>query len=1668
MLPESWMALIARRRLEMRKSNPGHALGSLVDPVQVGMVDMGRIGMRGFGSWALLSAAGLAALTVAAPSSAQTIDFESQVYPADKTFIGADQWTQPIDIANPADNFKIQAGPAGKWAHILTTGTTTAARPFATVNGILDLRWKWRALSDTAHFCLGASGASLTARTGNRGLACMEPSGSFSVLGAGTVPTASGETWKTGVWYYMRMALDNSQGSNKFALYVSEDSLRGAERLALPAVSMGGSGAFTRLVLRGENGSGFVDLDDISWDATAVWQGGTDADSAWTSNNNWSDNNVPDSLTHVIFPAGAGGCFLDKNATVKSITVASAYKGSLNLGEQTLSVIGKADFTGGNYPFTGTGHIRFYSARGNSLTGPEAGKTLAPVRHDGPGVLRLDGRALFTAGLTQIQGGFDFNGFDMTVIGDLTIKNGQPNTLRGLDGRAISVGHATRLDGTSKDTLLGLFSTPKGFILGGSVVDSVQVKFANLGNSHTSGATGFAYQSVDAGGNVGWVFVGPPSVVSQPKDTTVKVGENGFFKVSVSNKAGVAYQWLRDDKDIPGPGSTDSIYILTGVKKADSGAAFSCRLTNATGTTFTNTAKLRVTFPAPSVTPAPQAVIDSLSLKMTSSVPGAKVFYSRNGAAYLEFSGSLVIRDSSLIRAFSTVAGDTSAAIVWNFPKPSLPQLPEPGLDPEPFTFNDSVRVTMTPPVPGAAVYYTLDETVPDSGKLLYGAPFTLKTTTTVSAIAYKQGFRPSPVRTHIYIHREMQTIPPPTAAPAGGSFTDSIVVRLTPPAEAPQASIYYMVGALGPYKYQDSLVLRQTTTLKALAIFGSQYSDTARWEFKRRLEAPTAAPKSRGFSDTLRVTLLSKTSDAAIHYTLDGSDPTPASAAYPGQGLLLDSTTLVKAVAVKGTDVSSILSETYTLTPDTPSASPRGGDYSSLINVQLTSRAARAVIYYTLDGTSPGPERGLPPYTVPFRLDTSATLKAVAITGTGANARRSPVLVENYTFIRPGPRILGPGQRIDLSSNYSLVSPLPGASPVDVEVIAVDSMKTLKGFRDILFGIRLSLPEGASAFPKVVFNAPGGETRSLYALNPSGSARYLTGNDTSDLPAPGTYFMAVDTLAPVITYSGETFTPEDSTRLVVSIQDNVSNLLLDLDRSDLKSASFTGREITNAMLLTMSLKNSGNSLLPLTIRLKVDDHSRKTSFPADGSVYPLAQRYTIPVRTPAAFHIGGSAADPWDLIAIPLAMEPPLTLAQLRRNNSAPEMEGVTVNPATGKYRYLGEGEPLLPGSAVWVAAASSLPSLAFPALQTAGHHGSGGYQLTLHNGWNLVANPTLGTLYWPVTRAFPEVYDGSLLKGLHTWDPGTRQYVPSETLEPWRGYFAFYKGSRDTVVDLRSLPVPAPVLAHPDGASPKSAASASAGFSFRLNLAGGPSLRLGASSRAGNGIGVEDEPQPVSPMDNGPRLFSARENLRLETDVARWAPGNLYTWKIVAGLPAVPDAAASLSAAPLLAARFLTAQVEGMALPDGYAAWAVSRKRGLRFLLGAGAGVAPAPVAGLPLYPGFTDSLEVLVGPAAELEARLAEVPKTVQAFSAKVSAGAGRFALDLKLPQAARLRMALWSLDGRALEKDALDLPEGIYHLVRDHGGRGYPTGMYVLALEWTGGGAPRRLSLKIAIP
>ncbi len=78
-------------------------------------------------------------------------------------------------------------------------------------------------------------------------------------------------------------------------------------------------------------------------------------------------------------------------------------------------------------------------------------------------------------------------------------------------------------------------------------------------------------------------------------------------------------------------------------------------------------------------------------------------------------------------------------------------------------------------------------------------------------------------------------------------------------------------------------------------------------------VSTPSMTPVSQSFLGTLSVSIATTTADAKIYYTTNEDDPTSSSTEYTEE-IKLTSTTTIKAIAVLGSDVSEITTETYTL----------------------------------------------------------------------------------------------------------------------------------------------------------------------------------------------------------------------------------------------------------------------------------------------------------------------------------------------------------------------------------------------------------------------------------------------------------------------------------------------------------------------------------------------------------------------------------------------------------------------------------------------------------------------------------------------------------------------------------------------------------------------------------
>ncbi|MGN1339801.1 MAG: chitobiase/beta-hexosaminidase C-terminal domain-containing protein, partial [Oscillospiraceae bacterium] len=288
---------------------------------------------------------------------------------------------------------------------------------------------------------------------------------------------------------------------------------------------------------------------------------------------------------------------------------------------------------------------------------------------------------------------------------------------------------------------------------------------------------------------------------------------------------------------------------------------------------------------------------------------------------------------------------------------PKLGQVAAPLITPNGGSFTSSQEITITCQTSGAAIYYTLDGTVPTSSSTKYTGAFTLTESATVKAIAIKIGMSNSTVSQAVYtitsapVDPVVETVAAPVITPNGGSFTGSQEITIT--CQTDGAAIYYTLDGTVPtansIRYTGAFTLTESTTVRAIAIKAGMNNSTVSQAVYtitstpvdpvvETVAAPVITPNGGSFTGTKQVTITCETDGADIYYTTDGTTPTTSSVKYTGE-ITISSTTTIKAIAVRsGMENSDIVSVTFTKASSGGSGGSGGGGGGSSHRPSSTS----------------------------------------------------------------------------------------------------------------------------------------------------------------------------------------------------------------------------------------------------------------------------------------------------------------------------------------------------------------------------------------------------------------------------------------------------------------------------------------------------------------------------------------------------------------------------------------------------------------------------------------------------------------------------------------------------------------------------------------------------------
>jgi hypothetical protein len=212
-------------------------------------------------------------------------------------------------------------------------------------------------------------------------------------------------------------------------------------------------------------------------------------------------------------------------------------------------------------------------------------------------------------------------------------------------------------------------------------------------------------------------------------------------------------------------------------------------------------------------------------ITLADAAPGATIYYTTDGTTPTtnsnQYTNPISVGVTTTINAIAVGGGyapsPVASAVITIVVVPA--PAPAPVMVPAAETFCGSMLITLTDSKAGAAIYYTLDGSMPTAASTLYTRPFAIAATTTVNAIALANGYTVSPVATATYVASSALSVSVPVFSPAPGAYATAQSITLsdvTPGATIDYAVLSPIVSGLVPYT--NPIPVGSTTTLSAVA----------------------------------------------------------------------------------------------------------------------------------------------------------------------------------------------------------------------------------------------------------------------------------------------------------------------------------------------------------------------------------------------------------------------------------------------------------------------------------------------------------------------------------------------------------------------------------------------------------------------------------------------------------------------------------------------------------------------------------------------------------------------------------------------------------------------------------------------------------------------------------
>ena len=278
--------------------------------------------------------------------------------------------------------------------------------------------------------------------------------------------------------------------------------------------------------------------------------------------------------------------------------------------------------------------------------------------------------------------------------------------------------------------------------------------------------------------------------------------------------------------------------------------------------------------------------------------------------------------------------------------------------------FYPSTDVTITCGTDDADIYYTTNGATPTTSSTKYTGTFSVNNTTTIKAIAIKEGLTDSEEAVATFTKITPLTVAQALVEATGsGKYVTGTITSVTEVNIGYKNATYVISDISAGIPQNEMIVYRgkyidgadftssdQIHVGDVVVVSGSiaVHAEKNQMAQGNQIEtisaaavsAPVFDPNGGGFVVSTDVTIAAAGAEH-IYYTTNGDNPTKASNEYTG-AIHLDATTTIKAIAYIGEESSLVVEKTFTLTnPKTVAEA-----YDELVSADLENVAVEGIVY--------------------------------------------------------------------------------------------------------------------------------------------------------------------------------------------------------------------------------------------------------------------------------------------------------------------------------------------------------------------------------------------------------------------------------------------------------------------------------------------------------------------------------------------------------------------------------------------------------------------------------------------------------------------------------------------------------------------------------------------------